>query len=125
MTFDELSEEQKLELKQHILTERNEQRGEGTSYGELADADELVNDETLEAEYGGTEFSPDDFSCSAGKVFEVRVTWPVGKTYQVSAESKEEAVKRMKQKVDAGEVCVWTDGFEAEDNVTVEAVEED
>lgn len=65
MTFDELSEEQKLELKQRILTERNEQRGEGTSYGELADADELVDDEALEAEYGGTEFSPDDFSCSA------------------------------------------------------------
>ena len=125
MTFDELSEEQKLELKQHILTERNEQRGEGTSYGELADADALVSDEDAKAWAEGMEFSPDDFSCSAGKVFEVRVTWPVGKTYRVPADSEEEAVKRMKQKVDAGEVCVWTDGFEAEDNVTVEAVEED
>lgn len=64
MTLDELNDEQKLELKQRILTERNEQKGEGTSYGELADADELVSDEDLEAWYGGTEFSPDDFTAT-------------------------------------------------------------
>ena len=64
MTFDELNEDQRLELKQRILTERNEQRGEGTSYGELADADDLVSDEDLKDWYGGTEFSPDDFVCS-------------------------------------------------------------
>ena len=64
MTFDELSKEQKLELKQRLLVERNEQKGEGTSYGELADADGLVDDRTLEEAYGGTEFSPDDFACS-------------------------------------------------------------
>ena len=124
MTFDELSEEQKIELKQRIITDHNSDHGEGTSYGELANADELVTDEFAKAWAEGMDFSPDDFSCSAGKVFEVRVTWPVGKTYRVPADSKEEAVKRMKQKVDAGEVCVWTDGFEADDNVTVEAVEE-
>lgn len=67
MTLDELSEDQRLELKQRILAERNEHLGEGTSYGELADADELVDDEVLEAEYGGTEFSPDDFACTASK----------------------------------------------------------
>ena len=72
MTFDELNDEQRLELKQRVLTERNEQRGEGTSYGELADADELVDDEALEAEYGGTEFSPDDFSCSTSSGTERR-----------------------------------------------------
>lgn len=64
MTFDELNGDQRLELKQRILTERNEQRGEGTSYGELADADELVSDEDLKDWYGATEFSPDDFMCS-------------------------------------------------------------
>ena len=64
MTFDELNDEQKLELKQRILTERNENRGEGTSYGELADADDLVSDEDLKDWYGATEFSPDDFMCS-------------------------------------------------------------
>ena len=67
MRLDELSEEQKLELKQRILEDRNEHLGEGTSYGELANADELVDDEVLETEYGGTEFSPDDFACTASK----------------------------------------------------------
>lgn len=125
MTFDELSEEQKLELKQRIITEHNDDHGEGTSYGELANADELVTDEFAKAWAEGMEFFPDDFSCSAGKVFEVRVTWPVGKTYEVRARSEDEAVAKMKAEVDAGEVCVWTDGFEADDNVTVEAVGED
>lgn len=63
MRLDDLTAEQRLELKQRILDDRNEHLGEGTSYGELANADELVDDEVLEAEYGGTEFSPDDFSC--------------------------------------------------------------
>lgn len=61
MTFAELNEDQRIQLKQRILVDRNEAIGEGTSYGELADADELVSDEDLEACYDGTEFSPDDF----------------------------------------------------------------
>lgn len=64
MTLSELTADQKIQLKQRILVDRNEDRGEGTSYGELADADELVSDEDLEAWYGGTEFSPDDFTPS-------------------------------------------------------------
>ena len=63
MRLDDLTAEQRLELKQQILADRNEHLGEGTSYGELANADELVDDEVLETAYGGTEFSPDDFSC--------------------------------------------------------------
>ena len=63
MKFDDLSEDQRVELKQRILTERNEARGEGTSYGELADADDLVSDDDLESWYGGTEFVSDDFTC--------------------------------------------------------------
>lgn len=125
MTFDELSKEQLVELKQRILVERNDQQGEGTSYGELANADKTVSDDEAREWAEGMVFSPDDFSCSAGKFFEVRVTWPVRKTYRVPANSEEEAVAKMKSKVDAGEVCVWTDGFEADDNVTVEAVRED
>lgn len=80
MTFDDLSEEQMLELKQRILTERNEQRGEGTSYGELADADDLVSDEDAKDWAEGMEFSPDDFSCSAGAPSERAVDsfWVVG-----------------------------------------------
>lgn len=65
MTFDELSEDQKLELKQRILMGRNEQKGEGTSYGELAEAGTLVSDEDAKNWAEGMEFSPDDFLCSA------------------------------------------------------------
>lgn len=61
MTLKDLSEEQKLELKQAILT-----RDRDVSYGELVNADELVTDEELEKEYGGTEFTPDDFFCTGG-----------------------------------------------------------
>lgn len=64
MSFDELNAEQKLELKQRILTERNEQKGEGTSYGELADADDLVSDEDAKDWAEGMAFSEDDFFCS-------------------------------------------------------------
>lgn len=64
MTFDELNDDQKVELKQRILTERNEQKGEGTSYGELADADDLVSDEDARDWAEGMEFSEDDFTCS-------------------------------------------------------------
>jgi hypothetical protein len=63
MTYDELNDDQKLELKQRILMERNERRGEGTSYGELADADDLVSDEDAR-DWQGMEFSEDDFTCS-------------------------------------------------------------
>lgn len=62
MRLGELNDEQKLELKQSVLDARNEERGEGTSYGELADAGELVSDAELEDSFGGTEFSEDDFS---------------------------------------------------------------
>ena len=64
MTFDELNEEQKLELKQRILTERNEQRGEGTSYEELSLADDLVSDEDAKDWAEGRVFYEDDFTCS-------------------------------------------------------------
>lgn len=61
MSYDELNDEQRLELKQHILAER----GEGVSYGELAFADDLVSDEDARAWAKGMEFSEDDFLCSA------------------------------------------------------------
>lgn len=56
-TFDELTSEQKLELKQALLCEKLE----GVSYEELADADALVSDSELEERYGATTFSDDDF----------------------------------------------------------------
>ena len=67
MNFSELTEEQRLELKQRILIERLDARGESPSYGYLVDADDLVSDEDLEDWYGDTVFSPDDFFCSEGE----------------------------------------------------------
>ncbi len=51
--------------------------------------------------------------------FAVDVHWDVAKSYEVEAESREEAQKIIQEKVDAGEICVWTDGFEAMDDVEV------
>lgn len=64
MTLSELTADQRIQLKQQILVDRNEAVCEGTSYEELANADELVSDEDLEACYADTEFSPDDFTPS-------------------------------------------------------------
>ena len=64
MTLNELTEDQKFELKQNYLTARNYE--EGVSYAELANADLLVTDAELEDIYGNTTFTDDDFSCSAG-----------------------------------------------------------
>lgn len=62
MKLKELNSEQRLQLKQDILTRRMDEKGESPSYGELADADRLVSDQELEAEFGNTEFVPDDFT---------------------------------------------------------------
>ena len=123
MTYDELNEDQKLELKQQIVMDRNEHIGEGTSSWELANADELVSDDDLRDYYEGTEFSPDDFTCSATPVFRVRVTWPVHKTFQVPAASKEEALERMKREVDNGDLSCWDPGWEADDGDDVPKIE--
>ena len=62
MKLKDLNDDQRLQLKQRILTDRMDAKGESPSYGELADVDTLVTDEELEAEFGDTEFVPDDFS---------------------------------------------------------------
>ena len=61
MKLKDLNDDQRLQLKQGLLRRRLEEKGEGISYGELADVDTLVTDEELEAEFGDTEFVPDDF----------------------------------------------------------------
>lgn len=123
MRLDDLNESQKLELKQHVLTARNDGRGEGTSYDELARADELVSDDDLRDFYEGTEFSEDDFTCSSNPAFRVRVTWPVHKTFQVPAVSKEEALERMKRAVENGDLSCWDPGWEADDGDDVPKIE--
>ena len=59
------------------------------------------------------------------KKYIVEVKWAVSRTYDVEAESREEAEKKMKDRIDAGEICVWTDDFEAGDDVAAECVGED
>ena len=46
----------------------------------------------------------------------VRVDWTVSKDFEVEAESKDAAISEIRKKIDSGEVCVWTDGFEATDD---------
>lgn len=58
MTLNELTADQRLVLKQRILDDK---LIGGASYGELAQADELITDGELEAVYGGTDFVAEDF----------------------------------------------------------------
>lgn len=58
MTVKELNRDQLVQLKQDYLTKNDK----NVSYGELADANDLVDDETIFDEYGNTIFSSDDFS---------------------------------------------------------------
>lgn len=59
MKLKDLTPDQKIELKQALLTQDRD-----VSYGELANADELVSDKQLEDAYGDTEFTEDDFFCT-------------------------------------------------------------
>jgi hypothetical protein len=92
MTFDELNEDQRTELKQCILMERNEHRGEGTSYDELALADDLVSDESLRDLYEGTEFSEDDFTCSCHRRT-VKVDFAAEEVHEDERDWEAEALK--------------------------------
>lgn len=76
---------------------------------------------THKLEKGELPFVPyDDGTFKKGKhQFVVDVHWDVARSYDVEAESREEAQKIIQDKVDAGEICVWTDGFETMDDVEV------
>lgn len=65
MTVRELNREQLTELKGAYIDEKNAERGEGTSYGELAFADEIVTDAEIFDAYAGYEFTPGDFGSEA------------------------------------------------------------
>lgn len=58
MSVHDLNRDQIVQLKQTMLAERSD---EDLSYGELADADSLVTDAEVFAEYAGTEFVEEDF----------------------------------------------------------------
>lgn len=57
MNLKDLNKEQKIQLKESILTEKIG----NPSLGELLQADELVTDEELENKYGSITFVEEDF----------------------------------------------------------------
>jgi len=71
MNINQLNPEQLEELAQSYLTEHYHEYNteaaelEGPSYGELAAALQIVTRDTLESEYANTDFTRDDFFCSA------------------------------------------------------------
>lgn len=58
MKVTELNRDQLIQLKQSYLTEKQD----SVSWGELAEADELVTDDEIFKEYAGINFVEDDFS---------------------------------------------------------------
>lgn len=65
MTVRELTREELQELKVHMLDEfLQEEENRNISYGEIADIDELVTDESVFKEYENVSFVKDDFFCN-------------------------------------------------------------
>lgn len=54
------------------------------------------------------------------KRYAVDIHWDVAKCVEVKAKSREDAERIVFERIRNGEVCVWTDGFEATDYVEVE-----
>ncbi len=68
MKVKELNRDQLTELKGKYLDSKiYEEEKRGASYGELAQADELVSDSEIFEEYAGIDFVNDDFACTTGK----------------------------------------------------------
>lgn len=68
MTVYELNRAQMEELKQAYLVDYLDHwadEDETITYGDLANADLIVDDEVIYEAYAGTIFSEDDFACSA------------------------------------------------------------
>ena len=59
MKVSELNRDQLTQLKARYYDDRHP---DGISWGELANADDLVTDEEIIEAYTGVEFSPDDFT---------------------------------------------------------------
>ena len=66
MNVEELTTEQKRELKERFLIEKREKAGEPVFWSELADIDEIVTDEEITEAYKHITFVNDDFFCTAG-----------------------------------------------------------
>ena len=64
MTVQELTRDQLIEIKGSMLIERMDAEGDSPSWGEIADADNLISDEDVFEEYANTVFTEADFFCS-------------------------------------------------------------
>ena len=62
MTIKELTPEQLTQVKQNYYTQKQAEKGEGVSWGELAQINDLVTDAEIIAEFAGVDFVPDDFT---------------------------------------------------------------
>lgn len=66
MKFSDLTRDQKIEVKQRMLTERLlDAEGRSPSYWELAEVDSTISDEEVGKAFANVEFVFDDFSCGA------------------------------------------------------------
>ena len=61
MTIHELTRDQLIQVKQNYYVQKQEAKGKGVSWGELADIDLFVSDKTIFKEEAGTDFVEDDF----------------------------------------------------------------
>ena len=62
MTIHELNTDQLTQVKQNYYTQKQAEKGEGVSWGELAQINDLVSDAEIIEQYAGVVFSPDDFT---------------------------------------------------------------
>lgn len=101
MSVEELPREALQELKQRYYAEKYD---EELSYGELADIDDIVSDEEVFDEYGGTSFTEDDFFCLANSRKPVKSSMP-GKEKGIQAImdeygcTREEAIEIMNEEI--------------------------
>ena len=61
MTVRELNREQLTQLKARYLDDKNIGQGSGTSWGEIANASDIITDEEIYAAFEGVNFSEGDF----------------------------------------------------------------
>lgn len=74
---------------------------------------EILNEVARRAHKSDETVNSEDSKEGRERTFVVDVHWDVHKSYEVKAKSKAAAQKQIDDLVDSGEVCVWTDGFEA------------
>jgi hypothetical protein len=92
MYISELSHDQIVELKQNYLAEHfQECENRCLSWGELADVDEIVDDQLIYDAYSDMQFTNDDFFCSADSSYCISKVFRNGKIETEDYESEHAA----------------------------------